>query len=325
MYHGPEFRHLVYFLAVAEECNFGKAAHRLHLSQPSLSEQIKQLEAILDATLFTRGRAGAGLTASGRKFLPHARRILQMSHNAVRATSPRYSAANELFRLGYSPFINHELLEEAFSSYPEIVPEGRIHASSECSGDLLRMIDDGRIDAAIVSLPMGRRDLFVERLCEEKVLVCLRRDDPVASLESVPADVASDRLSILFGRDHHPHLYDELMRKLGKSGIEVHPSEFVSSPAEMQFLVKTRRCFGLVRENAPLDPALTRLPIEGVRLRVSTAFVCHPEQKRPVVPILAYRVSKRCEEMLHEKSNRDVQESAMPIVNRSEVRASISQ
>ncbi len=94
MYQGPEFRHLVYFLAVAEECNFGKAAHRLHLSQPSLSEQIKQLEAILDATLFTRGRAGAGLTASGRKFLPHARRILQMSHNAVRATSPRYSAAH---------------------------------------------------------------------------------------------------------------------------------------------------------------------------------------------------------------------------------------
>ena len=73
MYSDLEFRHLRYFVAVAEECNFGRAAIRLPLSQPSLSTQIKKLEDCIYATLFQRGRAGAELTPAGRHFLEKAK------------------------------------------------------------------------------------------------------------------------------------------------------------------------------------------------------------------------------------------------------------
>src|ERR1035441_4374706 len=85
LYSGLEFRHLRYFVAVAEECNFGRAAIRLHLSQPSLSTQIRKLEDGIHATLFVRGRAGAELTAAGRVFLQEAKRLLHMSKRAIRS------------------------------------------------------------------------------------------------------------------------------------------------------------------------------------------------------------------------------------------------
>jgi hypothetical protein len=64
----------------------------------------------------------------------------------------------------------------------------------------------------------------------------------------------------------------------------------------MEFLVKTQRCFGIVREHIPLDPELTVRPIAGVDLRLGTALVCHRDQQRPVFPMLAYRMAKRCEQ-----------------------------
>ncbi len=101
MYNGLKFPHLHYFVAVAEECNFGRAAIRLHLSQPSLSAQIKKLEECIKATLFRRGRAGAELTPAGRHFLEAAKRLLHMSTLAFESTSSVHSGINLPLRFGY--------------------------------------------------------------------------------------------------------------------------------------------------------------------------------------------------------------------------------
>jgi hypothetical protein len=98
----------------------------------------------------------------------------------------------------------------------------------------------------------------------------------------------------LFARVHQPLFYDALMRKFAKAGIELNPSEFVSAPSEMQFLVKSGRGFGLVRESTKLDPELTMRSIAGISLTVTTGFICNPAQIRPVLPMLAYRLEKQC-------------------------------
>jgi len=294
MYEGPEFRHLLSFLAVVEECNFGKAAQKLHVSQPSLSAHIKQLEDGLGASLFMRSRAGAGLTPSGRKFLPFARQMLQMRTQSVRAASSQHSGTELPLCFGYSPFVNHEFVAEALTGYRELVPEGRIEPSSDCTGALVRMVREGHLEAALVSLPIDSKDLFVHKICEEKVLVCLRRDDPLATADSLPREAIADRLRIIFARTHHPLFYDKLMRKFAKVGIVLHPSEFVSAPSEMQFLVKMGNGFGLVRESTPIAPELTTRSVAGLNLRTTTAFICRPAEQRPVLQLLAYRISKRC-------------------------------
>jgi LysR family hydrogen peroxide-inducible transcriptional activator len=294
MYDGLEFRHLASFVAVADECSFSKAAERLNISQPSLSSQIKQVENGLRANLFIRSQTGASLTRPGAQFLVFARQMLHMRDDAVRATSSDQTGTEWPLRFGYTPFADHKLVDEALTGYRELVPGGLIQSSSECSAELATMVADGRLDAAIVNFPVTEKDLFAHAICQEKMSVCLRADDPLASGDTLPKEAIAGRLNILFARVHQPLLYDALMQKFARAGIELNPSEFVSAPSEMQFLVKSGRGFGLVREGAKLDPALTMRSIAGINLAVTTGFICRPAQIRPVLPMLAYRLEKQC-------------------------------
>ncbi len=294
MYEGPEFRHLRYFVAIAEQCNFGRAAERLHVSQPALSAQIKQLEDGLGAKLFLRGPAGAAMTLAGQSFLSHAKQMLLMRDRAVENTTAIYTGGQLPFRFGYSPFINHEFVREVLKGYRELVPGGTIEPSSECSGPLSTMVAEGRFDAALVTTPIAEEYLYRQLICTEELLVCLRADDPLAQAETIPRAAVQSRLKVFFHYTHHPLLYEELMRKFAKAGIDLKPSDFISAPAEMQFLVKENVGFGLVLNGVPLDPELTRRRIEGLPLRIRTMFVCHPAQQRPILPILGFRVAKLC-------------------------------
>jgi hypothetical protein len=84
------------------------------------------------------------------------------------------------------------------------------------------------------------------------------------------------------------------MRKFAKAKIRLTPTDFVSSPTEMQFLVRIGAGIGLMLESAPLDPDLTRRSIAGVSIHVKTAFICLADTQRPVLPLLALRMAKMC-------------------------------
>ena len=104
MYDGPEFLHPHYFVAVAEECNFGRAARRLHVSQPSLSNASNKLEEGARVTLFLRGRGRAELTPAGHAFLHEAKLLLHLRERAVQTTfsvhlGDRSATALRLFTL----------------------------------------------------------------------------------------------------------------------------------------------------------------------------------------------------------------------------------
>jgi DNA-binding transcriptional LysR family regulator len=298
MYEGPEFRHLITFVTIAEECNFGKAAERLHTTQPALSSHIRHLEEGLQASLFRRVPHGAELTEAGRNFLPYARRMLHLRSHAVKSTSHRHAP----LRLGYSPFMNHDLMAEALKAYKEIVPEGRINSSSDCTAQLIAMLHDGRLEAAIVTLPTSETDFSEHFVCEDKVLICLRRDNPAAALDEVPKKAVEANLKIMFNRDYHPELHDEIRKAFKKAGMVIKPSETFSAPPDMQFLVRTRGCFGLIRAGIPVDDELTTRPIEGMDFRITTALLCRKQQKNAVLPMLAYRMSQLC----RDKENADV-------------------
>jgi LysR family transcriptional regulator, hydrogen peroxide-inducible genes activator len=298
MYEGPEFRHLIHFIAVAEECNIGKAAAKLRTTQPNLTRSIKQLESGMNELLFTRGKSGSGLTAAGRALLPFARRMLDLRAESVMATSTKHSGIELPLRFGYSPFINHDLVTAAMTGFCELVPEGKIEPTSECSGDLIQLILRGELEAALVSLPVSAEGLFVHKICSENILVCLRADDPLAQLEAVPQHAVADRLNIMFARVHHPLFYDKLMRKLAKAGIHPKLTAFISAPSEMQFLVQARKGMSLVRGSTPVPTHLVTRPIADLPLRVTTAFVCRVAQQRPVLPLLAYNLAQRCSEPL---------------------------
>ena len=219
--------------------------------------------------------------------------MLEMRAHSVRATTSDKSGTEWPLRFGYSPFADHEIVEEARKGYLELVPGGHIQSSSECSAELTAMVADGRLDAAIVTLPLAEKGLFAHPICEERLMVCLRADDPLAGAKTLPQDVISARLCIIFARVHQPSLYDEIVRQLARAGIALKPSEFISAPAEMQYLVKAGKGFSLAQESTKLDSELTMRCIAGINLTVVTAFICNPAQVRPVLPMLAFRLEKQ--------------------------------
>ncbi len=176
---------------------FGRAARRLRVAQLSLSNAIKKLEEGIGATLFLRGRGGAEMTPAGRAFLPDAERLLQMRERAVQTTASVHTGIDLPLCFGYSPFIDHHLVKEVISGYRELMPTGRIEPSSECSARLVAMIEEEHLDAALVTMPIGEESLSVRRICAEKVLICLRQDDPLAREEDIPKHLVGDRLRIL--------------------------------------------------------------------------------------------------------------------------------
>ena len=321
MIEGPEFRHFVSFIAAAETCNFGKAADRLGMAQSNLSLQIKQLESWVGEPLFQRLPTGTPMTEAGRHFQVVARQMIHMLEHAKHNTARRL---NEWpLRFGFSQFARHELVDEAIAGYTEIVPGGKVQASSDCTGHLMQMLEDGRLEAAIVTLPIGESDLFMQKVCEDKLLICLRRDDPLAKLEAIPKAQLSERLQVMFHRDYHPIFYDRLLARFRRAGVRLKPTETYSAPSEMQYIVKTRGCLGLIREHAPLDPELTMRPIEGLSLKITTAVVSHADQQRPAIPVLAYRIAQRCSK--REDQQKPVKKSAQSVkFDQQKVRAKAS-
>jgi DNA-binding transcriptional LysR family regulator len=205
MYDGLEFRHLLSFVTVAEECSFGKAAERLKISQPALSHQIKQLENGLRAILFIRTQLGVTLTRSGAKFLVFARKMLHMWGDAVRATSSDQAGTEWPLRLGYTPFADHKVIDQALIGYSELVPGGHIQTSSECSAELATMVADGRLDAAIVSFPvmethpaeaMSREAQDIARYAAARGLVVTAEADPHLLEPELPEILAQTRPKI---------------------------------------------------------------------------------------------------------------------------------
>ena len=150
------------------------------------------------------------------------------------------------------------------------------------------------MDAAIVTLPIYETPLVQQVICKDRVMICLRNDDPLASESQIPKSVIADRLRIMFERSYHPLFHDEIMKSFKRAGVTLMPTERFSAPSEMQFMVEKHGCFGLVREGIPLNPGLTALPMEGISIRVTNALVFNAHQERPVLPMLAYRMTQRC-------------------------------
>ncbi len=289
-----EFRHLSYFVAVAEEGSFTKAATRLHVSQPNLTKQMKQVEGTLSAPLLIREVAGTRLTPAGLAFLPLARHLLQMRDDAARTASAVHLGRQSAFRLGYSSFSSRGLLREAVDAYKEFRPNTEVEQINEGSAALARMVIDGKLDAALVTLPVGGNQLLKQRICSERYLVCLREDDPHAQAAKLSHRCVAAHLRVFVNRTQNPLFIKAIEGKLAAAGIQVNPTHFVSTPNEMQFQVLAGNGWGLVHESLKLDEGLVRLPIEGLPLRVSTAFISHKNQEQPLFALLAFRIAASC-------------------------------
>jgi DNA-binding transcriptional LysR family regulator len=160
---------LRYFVAVAEELHFGRAAARLHIAQPSLSHQIRRLEQQLGVTLLERTSRRVTLTPAGQTLLLDGRRLLKQAERVVRTT--RATSSEEL-AIGFAGSAAHTMLAEVLSAFAERHPSVNV-AVHELLLDRVDDIRSGRVDIAFTRLLPGQTDLDIEVLTHEPRLVAV--------------------------------------------------------------------------------------------------------------------------------------------------------
>lgn len=147
-----ELRHLRYFVAVAEELNFSRAAQRLHVSQPPLSRQIRDLEAELNVTLFERTRQNVRLTSAGRVTLLHARKLLRDT-DLLRSEAKIVGEEQEELHIGYAPSPTAEVLSPVLCRLQELAPRARVTFHDLNQAGMVLGLHRRTLDAAITIRP----------------------------------------------------------------------------------------------------------------------------------------------------------------------------
>ncbi|MEU2798308.1 LysR family transcriptional regulator [Streptomyces sp. NPDC007117] len=194
-----ELRHLNAFLAVAEELHFGRAAKRLQMAQPPLSQQIRQLERELGVQLFHRNTRSVRLTSAGESFLEPVRTVLDDLDTAVRAARSAGTGEYGRVTIGFAGASSHETLPRLTravrAAHPglELVMTGQTYANTALS-----RVADGSLDLGFVRLPVTRPGI-AHRVIDEEDLVCaLPSDHPLARSRAVPLAVLAGEPFVSF-------------------------------------------------------------------------------------------------------------------------------
>ena len=186
-----DLRKLRYFVAVAEELHFGRAAERLHIAQPVLSRQIRALEDELRAQLFVRTKRSTELTPAGRQLLDDARPLLA-SADAVRRRVAQAARGPKTFTVGFMPGITVTQVVRAFAAAH---PDVEVEVIRTTWDDQVDVLHDGRADVSIVRLPIDQQGLSIRPLFEEPRVAMLPSDHRLAGKPMIEiTDLADEHL-----------------------------------------------------------------------------------------------------------------------------------
>jgi DNA-binding transcriptional LysR family regulator len=217
-----ELRHLRYFLAVAEEGQFTRAAARLHIQQPPLSQQIQELEQELGFALFTRQPRGVALTAPGETFAAHARSVLRDLDQAV--THARRVANGQVGTVRValtSSAAFHPLTPAAIRSFRDTYPEIAIEMNEVNAAEIIEMMLNGRADVAVLRKPIEMpAELRFELLAEERMLLVLPVGHRLVSTRSVALERLASEPFIFVRRPGAPGMYADFIRACQAKGFE---------------------------------------------------------------------------------------------------------
>ena len=259
-----ELRHLRYFVAVAHEGHVTRAAEKLHIQQPPLSQQIHALEREIGAPLFERHPRGVRLTDAGRSFLADAEAILaNVEHATVRA---RRTARGETGRIAVgfttsAPF--HPLVARAMREFRRQRPDVAFVLEESGSGELLAGLREERLDIAFIrSGLVDPEGIAVHALLQEDMVAALpARHRLVARPRLALKDLAEETM-ILYRRPDGRGLYDVIIAACSEAGFSPHVGQ------EAPRIVSTLNLVAAGLGITIVPASLSRLPLEGVVYRV---------------------------------------------------------
>lgn len=281
-----ELRHLRYFVAVAEERHFGRAAARLHIAQPPLSQQIKQLETELGVALLTRSTRRVELTAAGRRYLDRAQAILAAVDAA--GTEAHRVAAGEVgtITIGFTGSATYELLPTLArtlrAEYPEITLElhGEMLTPRQVAG-----LAEGSLDIAFLRPPAREQRLLVHVLRSEPLVAVLPERHPLASAATVQLAELRGEPFISYPAHSRSVVRESVFDACARAGFHPSPVQEVAETSTLVAFVAAGLGVALVPasvQHLQITGATFR-PLADVTAQVELAVATRRDDESPVV------------------------------------------
>lgn len=217
----PELRQLRYFMTVAEELHFGKAAVRLNMTQPPLSQAIQALEQLLGTALFTRSTRQIQLTPAGLALLPEARRLLEQARQLGQIAQRAAAGITGQLSLAFVSIADYSILPPTLREFRKHFPEVRIELREATSDIQFEALENGEIDAGFVIPPIPARlehQLSYRRLRSESLILACP-DYLFPGRSSVSLSECAGQALILFPRTIAPALHDSILGQFRRAGL----------------------------------------------------------------------------------------------------------
>lgn len=214
-----ELRHLRYFLTLAEELHFGRAAERLHIAQPPLSQQIRQLEGELGFELFYRTKRKVQLTEAGQVFLGEVQQIMRQLQQAIQVG--RQTSRGEIGQLvvGFVSSAAYNILPIILRTFRSCVPGVSIELHELTTDQQLEWLREGRMDVGLLRPPVEENRFSCETIFQESLIVALPEAHLLASQSNVCLTCLANEPFILFPRILAPGLYDLIISLCQQAGF----------------------------------------------------------------------------------------------------------
>ena len=252
-----ELRQLRFATTPAAELHFGRAAQREHITEPALSQQIRQLERELGVKLFDRSSRRVQLTQAGAVFIEHAQRVIADAEDTVLATREAGEGKVGYLRIGFPSATVPPRVRTIMRTFRSRFPQVARSVTPGSDGRLIEHLRHDRLDLAIVrTRTPALDDLQFMLICEEPLVSVLPRRHRLARARQIRLDDLDGERLVLFPREQNPELYDYVLTFLGEAGIRVSLIDRYRSIENRYAVVRGRNAIALV-------PAATATQVRG--------------------------------------------------------------
>ncbi|PSQ90608.1 MAG: LysR family transcriptional regulator, partial [Bacteroidetes bacterium QH_2_63_10] len=274
-------RHLRYFVALADELHFGRAAETAYVAQSTLSQQIQAFEEEMGVTFFERSPGGVELTEAGRTFRPYAERVLQEARRAESIARAARDGLAGLLSITYEATAMRSGLPPIIKAFREDRPHGELDLAEQTTREQVNALRAEEADAGFLFLPINERGLHVQPLFTAPMVVVLPTGHRLSDRDAVPLHELEGEPHVIWARGGAPRIHDAYVRACHDAGF---------TPRIIQDIERGESFLGLVEAGLGVSIA------HASNLQIQRPGVRYAKIVEPTVPLTLGLVHRREED-----------------------------